>query len=170
MSGWKQRLSIKTIIVVGFCLTVFACTQQLSQPQNVTVTKAAVAMPDSYSADVAQAILQRGGIATIQWLKMYDLLSQESRNQGEAKLAHNSTAYVHLLAEIGKRVFADRAEYLGDPDFITVPVDSLIADDYLAMRSQSVSPNSISVTKKIKPILKESEQTTHFSILDKWGT
>jgi gamma-glutamyltranspeptidase/glutathione hydrolase len=105
-----------------------------------------------------------GGIAILQWLKMYDTLTK-----GQPQLAHNSAAYVHLLAEIGKRVFADRAEYLGDPDFVEVPVDELIADDYIAMRSQSVLRDKISVTESIKPGLKESEQTTHFSIMDKWG-
>lgn len=105
-----------------------------------------------------------GGVAITQWLKMYDLLSQ-----GQQKLQHNSTEYMHLLAEIGKRVFADRAEYLGDPDFVTVPVTELISDAYIAKRSESVSRDKISVTENIKPGLGESEQTTHFSIVDKWG-
>lgn len=105
-----------------------------------------------------------GGIAILQWLKMYDQITQ-----GKPLLAHNSSAYVHLLAEIGKRVFADRAEYLGDPDFISVPVTELIADDYIAMRSENVSLDAISETDDIKPGLKESEQTTHFSIIDQWG-
>ncbi|MFQ3190516.1 MAG: gamma-glutamyltranspeptidase/glutathione hydrolase [Paraglaciecola sp.] len=105
-----------------------------------------------------------GGIAIIQWLKMYDLITRD-----QEKLTHNSAAYLHLLAEIGKRVFADRAEYLGDPDFVEVPVDSLIADEYIAMRSQTVLRNAISVTKLVKPGLKESEETTHFSVMDKWG-
>lgn len=105
-----------------------------------------------------------GGVAILQWLKMYDVLTQD-----QPKLSHNSSPYVHLLAEIGKRVFADRAEYMGDPDFVNVPIDSLIADDYIAMRSQGVLRDSISVTASIKPGLKESEQTTHFSIMDKWG-
>jgi gamma-glutamyltranspeptidase/glutathione hydrolase len=105
-----------------------------------------------------------GGIAIIQWLKMYDLITRD-----QEKLTHNSAAYLHLLAEIGKRVFADRAEYLGDPDFVEVPVDSLIADKYIAMRSQTVLKNAISVTELVKPGLKESEQTTHFSVMDKWG-
>ncbi|WP_339721525.1 gamma-glutamyltransferase [uncultured Paraglaciecola sp.] len=105
-----------------------------------------------------------GGIAIIQWLKMYDLLTREQQ-----KLTHNSAAYLHLLAEIGKRVFADRAEYLGDPDFIEVPMASLIADDYLTRRSQSVMMDKISVTESVKPGLKESEETTHFSVMDKWG-
>jgi len=105
-----------------------------------------------------------GGIAIIQWLKMYDLLTRD-----QEKLTHNSAPYLHLLAEIGKRVFADRAEYLGDPDFVDVPVDSLIGDEYIAMRSQTVSRDKISVTEWVKPGLKESEETTHFSIMDKWG-
>jgi gamma-glutamyltranspeptidase/glutathione hydrolase len=105
-----------------------------------------------------------GGIAIIQWLKMYDLLTRDHQ-----KLTHNSTAYLHLLAEIGKRVFADRAEYLGDPDFFEVPVDSLISDEYIAKRSQTVFRDKISVTESVKPGLKESEETTHFSVMDKWG-
>ena len=105
-----------------------------------------------------------GGIAIIQWLKMYDLLTRDQQ-----KLTHNSTAYLHLLAEIGKRVFADRAEYLGDPDFVKVPVDSLISDEYIAKRSQTVLRDKISVTESVKPGLKESEETTHFSVMDKWG-
>ncbi len=105
-----------------------------------------------------------GGIAILQWLKMYDLLTRD-----QEKLSHNSAAYLHLLAEIGKRVFADRAEYLGDPDFIEVPVDSLIADEYIAIRSQSILRDKISVTEWVKPGLQESEETTHFSVMDKWG-
>lgn len=105
-----------------------------------------------------------GGIAIVQWLKLYDVLAKQ-----QPLLEHNSAAYIHLLAEIGKRVFADRAEYLGDPDFIDVPVTKLLADDYIAMRSQGISPDKISATESIKPGLKESEETTHFSIMDKWG-
>lgn len=105
-----------------------------------------------------------GGIAIIQWLTMYDQLTA-----GKAKLEHNSAPYVHVLAEAGKRVFADRAEYLGDPDFIKVPVAELINPDYIAKRGADISMDRISVTELIKPGLKESEETTHFSIVDKWG-
>ncbi|MFT6790681.1 MAG: gamma-glutamyltranspeptidase/glutathione hydrolase [Pseudoalteromonas rhizosphaerae] len=104
-----------------------------------------------------------GGIAIIQWLKMYEL------TKSKAGLEHNSTAYIHLLAEIGKRVFADRAEYLGDPDFFDVPKSELIAMDYLKKRSSIITLDKISTTENIKPGLYESEQTTHFSIVDKWG-
>lgn len=105
-----------------------------------------------------------GGIAIIQWLEMYKLLASKQTN-----LSHNSAPYIHLLAEIGKRVFADRAEYLGDPDFINVPVSRLIDPTYIEQRSSGITANAISETASIKPGLKESEETTHFSILDKWG-
>ena len=104
-----------------------------------------------------------GGIAILQWLKMYEL------QKLNIEVAHNSSSYVHLLSEIGKRVFADRAEYLGDPDFFDVPVNALINELYLKKRMADISLTAISTTEKIKPGLKESEQTTHFSIVDKMG-
>ena len=48
-----------------------------------------------------------------------------------AGLAHNSPQYIHLVAEMEKRVFADRAAYLGDPDFVDNPIDQLIDDEYI---------------------------------------
>lgn len=86
----------------------------------------------------------------------------------------NSAQYIHLLAEIEKRVFADRAEYLGDPDFIKVPVVQLIDKTYLSQRAKQVNPKAISITENIKPGLglnigSEKLQTTHFSVIDKWG-
>lgn len=104
-----------------------------------------------------------GGIAILQWLKMYELKKPTPAQQ------HNSVGYVHLLAEIGKRVFADRAEYLGDPDFYQVPTAKLLAENYLKNRSNSIDLKAISTTENIKPGLKESEQTTHFSIVDNMG-
>ena len=105
-----------------------------------------------------------GGVAIIQWLEMYEILAKKHPN-----LEHNSSAYIHLLAEIGKRVFADRAEYLGDPDFIQVPLTRLIDPSYMEKRSMGIVPNVISETESIQPGLKESEETTHFSIIDSWG-
>ncbi|MCQ8888967.1 gamma-glutamyltransferase [Pseudoalteromonas carrageenovora] len=104
-----------------------------------------------------------GGIAILQWLKMFEL------KKPDMGLVHNSTQYVHLLSEIGKRVFADRAEYLGDPDFFDVPVNALTDINYLKKRSDDISLTAISTTENIKPGLKESEQTTHFSIVDNMG-
>lgn len=104
-----------------------------------------------------------GGIAILQWLTMFDLLKKDSL------IAHNSQEYMHLLSEIGKRVFADRAEYLGDPDFYKVPVSELLAEDYLQSRVVDISKNRISTTENVTPGLYESRDTTHFSIVDEWG-
>ena len=104
-----------------------------------------------------------GGVALAQLLGI-----KEDRAADFKGVAHNSAQYIHLLAEIEKRVFADRADYLGDPAFTKVPVDQLVAKDYLAKRAAQVNPQAISDTDKVKPGL-EPHQTTHFSIVDKQG-
>jgi len=86
----------------------------------------------------------------------------------EASLEPNSAQYVHLIAEMEKRVFADRAEYFGDPDFVNVPINRLVSDTYIARRASEVSLNSISALTAVNPGL-ESPNTTHFSITDQWG-
>ncbi|MFG0685621.1 gamma-glutamyltransferase [Pseudomonas sp. WSY_20] len=104
-----------------------------------------------------------GGVALAQLLGI-----KEDRAADFKGVAHNSAQYIHLLAEIEKRVFADRADYLGDPAFTKVPVDQLVAKDYLAKRAAQVNPKAISATDQVKPGL-EPHQTTHFSIVDKAG-
>ena len=104
-----------------------------------------------------------GGFAVIQLLKMKELLDEEFKD-----LAPNSAQYIHLIAEMEKRVFADRAEYFGDPDFVTVPIKQLISDDYIKRRTAEVNVNTISDPEDAKPGL-ESPNTTHFSIVDQWG-
>lgn len=105
-----------------------------------------------------------GGIALIQYLRMKDLLADQFR-----EAPHNSTRYVHLVAEMSKRVFADRAEYLGDPDFVSVPVERLIDPDYLRRRANEINPNAPSAPANVKPGLAESLDTTHYSIIDDKG-
>lgn len=104
-----------------------------------------------------------GGIALSQLLGLK--LRRHSDFDG---VALNSSQYVHLIAEIEKRVFADRADYLGDPDFTTVPQQQLLAPDYLDKRAGEINPKTISKTEAVKPGL-EGYHTTHFSVLDKQG-
>ena len=104
-----------------------------------------------------------GGFAIVQLLKMKDYLSELFEG-----VEHNSAQYIHLVAEMEKRVFADRAEYLGDPDFFDIDIDALIDDDYLARRAAEVNPKAISVLDSVNPGL-ESPNTTHYSIVDQWG-
>lgn len=101
-----------------------------------------------------------GGFAVIQLLKIKDLLAHEFDD-----VPHNSARYVHLFAEMLKRVFADRAEYLGDPDYYDVPMDRLLSDDYLRRRAAEIRPDRISTIDEARPGL-ESMETTHYSIVD----
>ncbi|MFK8015036.1 MAG: gamma-glutamyltransferase [Gammaproteobacteria bacterium] len=101
-----------------------------------------------------------GGFAVIQLLKM-----KEHLREAFSGLGHNSAQYVHLVAEMEKRVFADRAVYFGDPDFVDVPVEKLIDPDYIARRADEVNPVSISSLESTRPGL-EGRHTTHFSIVD----
>jgi len=104
-----------------------------------------------------------GGFAVIQLLKMKELLAQDFAGVGV-----NSPQYVHLIAEMEKRVFADRAKYFGDPDFMDVPINELISDSYIARRAAEVNIRDISTIEQVRPGL-ESANTTHFSIMDQWG-
>lgn len=104
-----------------------------------------------------------GGFAVIQLLKMKDYLQHDFEG-----LAHNSPQYIHLVAEMEKRVFADRAEYLGDPAFVDISLDELISEEYIARRAAEVNPEQISKLDGVEPGL-ESPDTTHYSIVDQWG-
>ena len=104
-----------------------------------------------------------GGFAIVQLLKMKDYLAEHFTN-----VEHNSAQYIHLIAEMEKRVFADRAEYLGDPDFFDIDIKALIDDVYISKRASEVNTKTISNLKSINPGL-ESPNTTHYSIVDQWG-
>ena len=104
-----------------------------------------------------------GGIALAQLLGLKQRLSSDFE-----KVEHNSSQYVHLLAELEKRVYADRAEYLGDPAFTSVPQQRLLSNTYLDKRATQINTKHISASENVKPGL-EGYHTTHFSILDKHG-
>ncbi len=106
-----------------------------------------------------------GGVALIQLLEMvepYDL----------SKMGFHSKEAVHVMAEAERRVYADRAKHLGDKDFYPVPIDELTAADYLKSRMANFDPESAISSDSIEAgvfALQESEQTTHFSIVDGEG-
>ncbi|MEY3238757.1 MAG: gamma-glutamyltransferase [Bacteroidota bacterium] len=82
----------------------------------------------------------------------------------------HSTAAVHLMAEAERRAYADRSMHMGDPDFYKVPVKTLVDSAYLADRMKTFDPLKASPSDAIPPgNIKESEQTTHYSIVDKFG-
>ena len=106
-----------------------------------------------------------GGICLGQIMKMiapYDI--------GQYK--QNSEEVVQIMVEAERRSYADRSKYLGDSDFISIPSDSLLDTAYLAARMENFSFNEATPSSAIEPgsiIWEESEETTHYSILDSMG-
>ncbi|WP_289000422.1 gamma-glutamyltransferase [uncultured Psychrobacter sp.] len=85
---------------------------------------------------------------------------------------HNSAQTIHLMAEAMQLAYADRAEYLGDSDFIDVPASGLTSQAYADQLRTLIDPGKATPASTIKannPLPYESDQTTHFSIVDKDG-
>jgi gamma-glutamyltranspeptidase/glutathione hydrolase len=106
-----------------------------------------------------------GGICLAQILKFIEPYPIKS-------YGHNSTKTIQVLTEAERRAYADRSFYLGDPDFIDIPMDELISDEYLQSRMDNFSfdkaTSSDSLSYGIIPGY-ESDETTHYSIVDKFG-
>ena len=106
-----------------------------------------------------------GGIVLVQILNMLEQFDID-------KMGHNSAAKYHLLTESMRRAFADRAEYMGDPDFSFIPTFQLIQKDYAVGRSRSINFSKASNSQEIKQGKlkgKESMDTTHYTVVDKDG-
>ncbi|MEO9022075.1 MAG: gamma-glutamyltransferase [Ginsengibacter sp.] len=112
---------------------------------------------------VTMPLPSSGGIILEQMLKMSAM-----ENIGDMK--YGTLASVQLMTEVERRAFADRAKFLGDPDFVKVPVKTLVSDAYLKGRMSDYSPSKAGNSKDIKEgYIKEGEETTHFDVLDKDG-
>lgn len=106
-----------------------------------------------------------GGIALLQLLKSVEPYPLH-------RYGFNSDSTVQLMVEAERRVYADRSKYLGDPDFYKVPADSLLRPQYITSRMQTFNWNAATPSTSIQPgtfIGYESDQTTHYSIVDKDG-
>ncbi|GGC78926.1 gamma-glutamyltransferase [Marinobacter halophilus] len=88
------------------------------------------------------------------------------------EMGHNSAATIHSMAEAMKLAYADRSEYLGDTDFVEVPLTGLTSKDYAAELRKTITPDKTRPAEEIKPgqpAAWESPETTHFSVVDRWG-
>ncbi|CAM2991936.1 gamma-glutamyltransferase [Rariglobus hedericola] len=107
-----------------------------------------------------------GGIALLQMLSMLEPRDVSS-------LAPTGAEKIHLFAEVMRRAYADRAEFLGDPDFTAIPVSALLDRDYLARRAGTIDEKRATPSSEIKggplPAKPESMETTHFSVMDAAG-
>jgi len=114
---------------------------------------------------VSMPLPSSGGILLAQMLKMagYENLEKYQLNSAQA---------VQIMVEAERRAYADRAEYMGDPDFIQDKTSYLISDEYLKNRWKSFSFQKATASAEVGKIIKqtaESTQTTHISVIDKEG-
>ncbi|MCL8006908.1 gamma-glutamyltransferase [Gelidibacter japonicus] len=107
-----------------------------------------------------------GGIALVQLLKLSEHFPLSEYGSKTAKT-------IHLMTEMERRVYADRAEHLGDSDFWDVPVKALLDDDYIAKRVAEIDSSKATDSGEVRAMeldnIVEGEETTHYSIVDKMG-
>lgn len=106
-----------------------------------------------------------GGVALLQLLQM-------TENFPIKKWGHNTVKTAHLMIEAERRVYADRAKYLGDPDFVQIPLTTLLSEQYNIERISNFNPEKATPSAEITHGTiagYESEQTTHLSVVDPMG-
>ena len=104
-----------------------------------------------------------GGLLVGQMLKMIEKYPVK-------EMGFQTPKSVQLMIEAERRAYADRAEYMGDPDFFPVPVKTLLSDAYVTQRMSDYVADKAGSSSNVKAgIIKESEQTTHLSIMDAEG-
>ena len=106
-----------------------------------------------------------GGVHLIQ---MLNILSRFPM----AEYGYGSAASLHVLTEAARRAYADRSVYMGDPDFVEIPVDWLTSQAYAQDLAATISPTLATPSAKVKagePMPTEPTETTHLSVVDRWG-
>lgn len=106
-----------------------------------------------------------GGIALVQLLQSVEEFPIDN-------MGHNTAPTVHLMVEAERRVYADRAQHLGDMDFYPVPLQEMLQKSYNVERMGTFNPNKATLTSDVsegQPAPPESSETTHFSVVDPQG-
>ncbi|MDQ6471806.1 gamma-glutamyltransferase [Flavobacterium sp. LHD-80] len=106
-----------------------------------------------------------GGICLAQIMKMISPFYL-------SKMGHNSEQSIQVIVEAERRAYADRSQFLGDPDFVKIPINGLLADDYLKGRMSNFDAEKATLSSDIKEgtvTYNESTETTHYSIVDQFG-
>ena len=109
-----------------------------------------------------------GGLLVVHMLNMFEKIMKDQ----DLDLSFNSVNYIHILTELERRAYADRTEHMGDSDFWNVPKSMFLSSDYADKRLKDIDFSKASISKSIKhgnPYLNQSEETTHYSIVDKQG-
>jgi gamma-glutamyltranspeptidase/glutathione hydrolase len=87
-------------------------------------------------------------------------------------MGSHSAATVNVMAEAMRFAYADRSEFMGDPDFVKVPIDTLISKDYAERLRKRIEPGRATPSDQVRPgtsFKKEGSNTTHYSVVDRWG-
>ena len=114
---------------------------------------------------ISMPLPSSGGILLGQMLKViedYDIKS----------FGHNSPQTIQLLVEAERRAYADRSHFMGDPDYMNLPVYELMDKEYVVDRMKNFSWDKATLSSEVKHgniIVQESDETTHYSIIDKYG-
>jgi len=106
-----------------------------------------------------------GGICLAQIMKMIEPYKLHT-------YGHNSLKAIQIITEAERRAYADRSYYLGDPDFVNIPIDTLISNHYLKNRMHSFSFDKATLSSNVTHgsiQIVESNETTHYSIIDQFG-
>jgi len=106
-----------------------------------------------------------GGVAMIEMLNILERYDLKSMGAG-------SSQAIHVMVEAMRRAFADRAQFLGDPDFVKVPVAGLVSRKYADKLAATIDLERASTSQDVRsgdPLAYESEETTHFTVVDKDG-
>lgn len=114
---------------------------------------------------ISMAPPSSGGITLGQILKMIEPFDL-------AKMGHNSEQYIQVIVEAERRAYADRNHFLGDPDFVKVPVNELLDESYLKDRMATFSFEKATKSEEVLHgaiVFSESTETTHYSIIDPFG-
>ncbi|EMS31716.1 Gamma-glutamyltranspeptidase [Mariniradius saccharolyticus AK6] len=114
---------------------------------------------------ISMAPPSSGGVTLAQILGMLERFDLSS-------MGHNSPEYVQVLTEAERRAYADRNYFLGDPDFVEIPVSDLISNEYLQERMSTFNPDKATLSSEVSAgniQFVESDETTHYSIVDPFG-
>ncbi|OXB23994.1 gamma-glutamyltransferase [Flavobacterium tructae] len=114
---------------------------------------------------ISMAPPSSGGICLAQIMKMISPFYL-------SKMGHNTPESIQVIVEAERRAYADRSQFLGDPDFVKIPMNALLSDAYLKDRMSSFNAEKASLSSEIKEgkvTYNESTETTHYSIVDAQG-
>ena len=112
-----------------------------------------------------------GGLLLVHMLNMLSEVMDKSKSRS-IDLSYNSSDYIHVLTEIERRAYADRSEHLGDSDYWDVPRKMFLSKSYAKTRADGIDFNQATASNEIKygnNEFTESEETTHYSVVDKNG-